>query len=76
MTTLALVQAYPGLVSTAVPHEPPVSELLADRAEQRETAAEIIPTYVAGDRLAAWRKFMANSKIFIPEEVQTARDWP
>lgn len=57
VTTLALVQARPDLVSVAVPHEPPVTELLDDRVEQRATAAEICATYAAGDRLSAWRKF-------------------
>ncbi|MFE7802032.1 alpha/beta fold hydrolase [Nocardia sp. NPDC057440] len=69
VTALALAQAQPDLVTTVVAHEPPLLALLDDRAEQRAKTEEIIATYQSGDTLGAWRKFMAQANIQMPEPV-------
>ncbi|MFD0360785.1 alpha/beta fold hydrolase [Nocardia sp. GCM10030253] len=67
VTALALAQAHPDLVTTIVAHEPPLLALLDDRAEQHAKTEDIIATYQAGDTLGAWRKFMAQANIQMPE---------
>jgi pimeloyl-ACP methyl ester carboxylesterase len=69
VTTLALVQAYPQLVRTAVAHEPPLTPLLEDREQQLALTEDTIATFVGGDTLGAVRKFMANAGLVMPEEV-------
>ncbi|MFQ6330753.1 alpha/beta fold hydrolase [Nocardia sp. CWNU-33] len=69
VTALALAQAQPDLVTTVVAHEPPLLALLDDRAEQRAKTEEIIATHQGGDTLGAWRKFMAQANIRMPEPV-------
>jgi pimeloyl-ACP methyl ester carboxylesterase len=69
ITTLALVQAHPELVGTAVAHEPPLTQLLDDRERQLAANEDTIATYVGGDTLGAVRKFMANAGFVMPEEV-------
>lgn len=67
VTTLALVQARPDLVTTAIAHEPPLHRVLADHDELRSRAADLVATYASGDVLGAWRKFFANANIEMPE---------
>jgi pimeloyl-ACP methyl ester carboxylesterase len=69
VTTLALVQAHPQLVRTAVAHEPPLAQLLEDREQQLAANEDTIATYVGGDALGAVRTFMANAGFVMPEEV-------
>jgi len=69
VSALALVQAHPELVSTAVAHEPPLTELLDDREELRERTDDIIATHLAGDAEGALRKFLALADISLPEPV-------
>jgi pimeloyl-ACP methyl ester carboxylesterase len=69
VTTLALVQAYPQLVRTAVAHEPPLMQLLEDSEHQLALNEDTIATFVSGDSLGAVRKFMANAGFVMPEEV-------
>jgi pimeloyl-ACP methyl ester carboxylesterase len=57
---LALVQAYPGDVRTLVAHEPPVIELLEDRAEEREAIAKIYDTYLTAGSGPAMMMFMKH----------------
>lgn len=64
---LALAQAHPELLHTAIAHEPPLDELLDDRARLHEETEDIIATYFAGDVLGAWRKFLALANIELPE---------
>jgi pimeloyl-ACP methyl ester carboxylesterase len=68
VTTLALVQAHPELVRTAVAHEPPLSQLLEDREQQLAGHEDTIATFAAGDSLGAIRKFMTNAGFVMPEE--------
>jgi hypothetical protein len=44
---LALVTAHPGQVGTLAAHEPPVIELLPDRAQVRAQIQDIYDTYRA-----------------------------
>ncbi|HEY0804902.1 MAG TPA: alpha/beta hydrolase [Pseudonocardiaceae bacterium] len=67
VTTLALAQAHPELVHTVIPHEPPLLELLDDREQQRAQAEDCIETYLSGDVIGAWKKFMVNANIELPD---------
>ncbi|MBU3064617.1 alpha/beta hydrolase [Nocardia sp. NEAU-G5] len=68
VTTLALLQAAPELVSTAIAHEPPLAELLDDRESQRRTRDDIVATF-HGDEVVAIRKFFAMTEMPFPEGV-------
>jgi pimeloyl-ACP methyl ester carboxylesterase len=69
VSALALVEARPDLVHTVIAHEPPSLELLPDRDELRAGTEDIIATYLGGDVVGAWRKFLAQANIAMPEEV-------
>jgi pimeloyl-ACP methyl ester carboxylesterase len=58
---LALVTAYPGDVRTLVAHEPPVVELLPDRAEVRAQIEDIYETYRTDGVDKAMYKFMVHA---------------
>jgi pimeloyl-ACP methyl ester carboxylesterase len=66
VTALALVQAHPELVHTVIAHEPPVTEVLADREERYAAIEDIIATYAAGDAPGAWKKFLVNANTTAP----------
>ena len=61
VTGLALVARYPGRVRTLVAHEPPLTELLDDAADQRAATQDIIDTFRTDGLHAAWMKFMVNA---------------
>ncbi|MGP3920620.1 alpha/beta fold hydrolase [Nonomuraea sp. 10N515B] len=67
VTALALAQSHPEQVRTVIAHEPPLIVLLADRERLHATTEDIIATYLAGDVVGAWAKFMAQATIIIPE---------
>lgn len=69
ITTLAVAQAHPELVSMAIAHEPPLLELLDDRDTLRAGTLEMIRRYRTGDVLGAWGKFFAQANIAMPEPV-------
>ncbi len=56
---LALVTAHPDEVRTLVAHEPPVIDLLADRALVRDQIDDVYQTYRADGADKAMQKFMA-----------------
>ena len=58
---LALVTAHPEQVGTLVAHEPPVIELLPDRAERRTEIQDIYDTYRTSGPGQAMQKFMAHT---------------
>jgi pimeloyl-ACP methyl ester carboxylesterase len=72
VTVLALAQAHSDRVHTVIAHEPPLLGLLEDRAELLAREDDMIATYLAGDRLGAGRKFLANANIHLPEELVLA----
>ena len=61
VTGLALVVRHPDKVRTLIAHEPPLTELLPDAAEQRATTEDIIATFHRDGPEAAWQKFMSNA---------------
>jgi pimeloyl-ACP methyl ester carboxylesterase len=66
---LALAQARPDLVRRVVAHEPPLVELLPDRAERHARAAEVRAVFASGDRVRAWRMWLADAGLVLPDEV-------
>lgn len=69
VTGLAWAQAHPEQVGTVIAHEPPLTELVPDRDQLRAGTEDLIATYLAGDRVGAWRKFLAQGGLDMPEEV-------
>ncbi|WP_433191621.1 alpha/beta fold hydrolase [Nocardia sp. CA-107356] len=69
VSVLALAESQPDLVTTVIAHEPPLGELLDDRDRVRANTDDMIATYRTGDVVGAWRKFMANANIQMPEPV-------
>jgi pimeloyl-ACP methyl ester carboxylesterase len=67
VTALALVQAHPELVRTAVAHEPPFFALLDDREELTAQNEDLIATHLSGDVIGAWKKFMDMTRIALPD---------
>jgi clorobiocin biosynthesis protein CloN7 len=58
---LALVTAHPGQVRTLVAHEPPVIELLPDRAQVLAQFEDVYATYEADGADKAMQKFLARA---------------
>jgi pimeloyl-ACP methyl ester carboxylesterase len=69
VTVLALAQSHPELVHTVIAHEPPLSSLLDDRERVFEQSEDVINTYLAGDVVGSWRKFLSMANIDMPEPV-------
>ncbi|SBT36976.1 alpha/beta fold hydrolase [Micromonospora auratinigra] len=69
VTVLALAERHPDRVHTVVAHEPPLLGLLDDRARHAADQDDMLASYLAGDRLAAGRKFLASANIQLPEPV-------
>ncbi|MFG1688665.1 alpha/beta fold hydrolase [Nonomuraea sp. NPDC049269] len=69
VTALALAIASPEQVHTVIAHEPPLVETLADRERLHAGTEDQIATYLAGDVVGAWTKFMAQANIAMPQEV-------
>jgi pimeloyl-ACP methyl ester carboxylesterase len=61
VTGLALVTRHPGRVRTLIAHEPPVTELLPDAAQQRAATEDMIEAFHRDGPAAGWAKFMANA---------------
>lgn len=68
-TVLALAQTHPERVHTVIAHEPPLVQLLPDREALLADTDDLIVTYLAGDVLGAWTKFMAMANIQLPDGV-------
>jgi pimeloyl-ACP methyl ester carboxylesterase len=69
VSALALVQAHPGQVHVVVAHEPPLIELLPDRAERHAGSEVVIARWLAGDYAGSRRAFLENADIQLPEGV-------
>jgi pimeloyl-ACP methyl ester carboxylesterase len=69
VSALALVQAHPEQVHTVIAHEPPLVELLPDRAERHAGNEEVIAKWLAGDYRGSWATFLDNAGIHLPEGV-------
>jgi pimeloyl-ACP methyl ester carboxylesterase len=68
-TVLALAQAHPERVHTVIAHEPPLAQLLPDRQALTSATDDMIATYLRGDVIGAWGKFMRTANIELPEGV-------
>lgn len=68
VTGLALVSRHPEQVRTLVAHEPPLAELLSDRAQVRAGIDDIYDTYCREGQGAAWPKFFALAGFEIPAD--------
>ncbi|MGH3436740.1 MAG: alpha/beta fold hydrolase [Sciscionella sp.] len=53
---------------TVIAHEPPLVELLPDRAERHAGEQEVIDKWFAGDHVGSWRTFLSNANMQMPEE--------
>lgn len=69
VTALALAQQHPDQVHTVIAHEPPLIELLDDRDQLRAGTEEMISSYLCEDITGAWKKFLTQAGIFMPDEV-------
>jgi pimeloyl-ACP methyl ester carboxylesterase len=69
VSALALVQAHPQQVHTVVAHEPPLIELLPDRAERHAGNEDVIAKWLAGDYVGSWAAFLDNANIQLPKGV-------
>ncbi len=67
VTGLALMQAHPEQVRTVIAHEPPLEELLEDRADRRAATDRMIATYVSDGPAAAWAIFLSEANIPIDD---------
>lgn len=67
VTALALAQTRPDLLHTVIAHEPPLVELLDDRERIHARTDDIIATYLSGDTLGAWAKFLSQAGIALPD---------
>src|SRR5215472_8248312 len=67
VTVLALAQAHPEQVYTVIAHEPPLIELLPDRAERHAGNEDVIARWLAGDHAGSWKAFLDNASIHLPE---------
>jgi pimeloyl-ACP methyl ester carboxylesterase len=69
VSVLALAQAHPEQVHTVIAHEPPLIELLPDRAERHAGNEDVIARWLAGDFAGSWQAFLDNADIDLPEGV-------
>jgi pimeloyl-ACP methyl ester carboxylesterase len=67
VSALALVQAYPEYANKIIAHEPPFYALLEDRERLDARTEELIATYLAGDVLGAWAKFLDQAGFVLPD---------
>lgn len=67
VSVLALAQAHPELVSTAIAHEPPLDRLVEDGDELLAASERMMADYLAGDVIGAWKQFFALANIQLPD---------
>lgn len=67
VTALALAQSHPEVVHTVIAHEPPLYDLLEDREQLHKNADEMIAAYLSGDIEGAWKMFLAQANILLPD---------
>ncbi|MGP4096214.1 alpha/beta fold hydrolase [Nonomuraea sp. KM90] len=67
VTALAHAQSHPEQLRAVIAHEPPLLDLLEDRDKQHAKTDDLIATYLGGDAIGAWAKFMAQAGIALPE---------
>lgn len=72
VAALAFATRHPERTGRVVAHEPPLEELLEDRAELRANTEDMVATYLAGDLAGAWIKFFEGADIDMPAEAVEA----
>jgi pimeloyl-ACP methyl ester carboxylesterase len=72
VSVLALAQAHPEQVHTVIAHEPPLIELLPDRAERHAGNEDVIARWLADDHVGSWQAFLDNANIRLPGAVLEA----
>ena len=68
VTALALLQQRPDLISALIAHEPPLEDLLPNRDEQHAITQDVCDTYLSGDILGGWRKFLTQAGFTMPPD--------
>jgi len=66
VSALALAQAHPGQAHTVVAHEPPLVELLPDRAALHAGMDEVTARWQAGDHAGSFQVFMDTAGFPLP----------
>ncbi len=69
VSVLALARTHPEPAHTVIAHESPSDQLVPDREDLLRRTDEMVATYLAGDRVGAWRRFMAIANIHRPDEL-------
>lgn len=69
VSVLALVQARPDLVHTAIAHEPPLHLVLPDHEELRVATEDMLEIYRSGDDFGTWKKFFEIANMHFPDEL-------
>jgi pimeloyl-ACP methyl ester carboxylesterase len=67
VSVLALVQAHPELVHTAIAHEPPLDRLVEDAEKLLADSEQMMADYLAGDVIGAWKQFFTLANIWLPD---------
>lgn len=73
VAALAFATRHRSRARLVVAHEPPLEELLEDRAELRANTEDMVETYLSGDLAGAWAKFFDGAGIEMPAEA--VRGW-
>jgi pimeloyl-ACP methyl ester carboxylesterase len=68
VSVLALAEAHPEQLTAVIAHEPPIVGLLDDAARVHAETDAMCETYLAGDVLGAWRMFMDQASLQVPDE--------
>lgn len=66
LSALALAQTRPELVRLVIAHEPATDTLFPDRERYFAGTDDVIETYLSGDVIGAWSKFLAQADIEVP----------
>jgi pimeloyl-ACP methyl ester carboxylesterase len=69
VTALALAQSHPEVVHTVIAHEPPLHNLLEDAEQLHKNADEMIAAHLSGDVVGAWKLFLTQANIVLPDGV-------
>jgi pimeloyl-ACP methyl ester carboxylesterase len=67
VSVLALAQAHPELVHTAIAHEPPLDRLVEDAEKLLDDSEQMMADYLAGDVIGAWKQFFTVANIWLPD---------
>ncbi|WP_432945890.1 alpha/beta fold hydrolase [Kribbella sp. CA-253562] len=68
VSVLALAEAHPEQLTAVIAHEPPIVGLLDDAARLHAETDAMCATYLAGEVIDAWRQFMAQANLQVPDE--------